>query len=123
MNLAVAPSPDLAIVQGAAHYVTLEQKKPPASGGGPAAPRYNSIISSNSYGILVADSKVCSSHTMLWGVEFMDSMSLPDLKTHGHLEEFSVGQRRRSSGLASCRVSSRFAGVHGLKRQRPHNLR
>ena len=61
INVAVALSPDLAIVQGAAHYVVLERPKaqyPTASGATapqyPVAPHYGSISSPNSYGILVA---------------------------------------------------------------------
>lgn len=56
VNLAVAKSPDLAIVQGAAHCVPLQQQPPPGGGGQyPVAPQFNSIVSANSYGIVVAE--------------------------------------------------------------------
>lgn len=62
VELAVAASPDLAIVQGAAHYVQVEQKasqKAPPPGGSlrqyPEAPRYKSITAPTSYGILIAE--------------------------------------------------------------------
>ncbi|CAN0206053.1 unnamed protein product [Scytosiphon promiscuus] len=72
VNVAVASSPDLAIVQGAGHYVALHQKPraviggryPAASGAAkPTAPSppydsvplFNSITCPNSYGILAAD--------------------------------------------------------------------
>eukprot|EP00752_Nemacystus_decipiens_P007641 g6830.t1 len=51
INVAVAASPDLAIVQGAAHFVHLEQQTPLQY---PQAPRYKSIISPTSYGIMAA---------------------------------------------------------------------
>lgn len=58
----MAASPDLAIVQGAAHYVQVEQKasqKASSPGGSvrryPEAPRYKSITSPTSYGILIAE--------------------------------------------------------------------
>ncbi|CAM9721061.1 unnamed protein product [Pylaiella littoralis] len=57
VSLAVPQSPDLAIVQGAAHCVPLQQRHP--SGGNvqhyPVAPQFQSIVSAISYGILVAE--------------------------------------------------------------------
>lgn len=59
VNVTVSPSPDLAVVQGATHYVPAEQIMHPqqhlATPGATAPPQYNSITSSNSYGILVSN--------------------------------------------------------------------
>lgn len=52
VNVAVATNPDLAIVQGAAHYGAGQQRP---STGASAAAQYRSIISSTSYGILVEE--------------------------------------------------------------------
>lgn len=52
VNVAVAASPDLAIVQGAAHFVRLEEEQ--ASLQYPMAPRYKSIVCPTSYGIMAA---------------------------------------------------------------------
>lgn len=63
VNLAVPKNPDLAIVQGAAHCVPLQQQPPP--GGGvqyPVAPQFKSMVSANSYGIVVAEVGQASRH-------------------------------------------------------------
>ncbi|CAM9559388.1 unnamed protein product, partial [Ectocarpus sp. 8 AP-2014] len=58
VEVSIPKSPDLAIVEGAAHFVSA----PPASGavgpGGqqlPAAPRFAAVTSANSYGIVVSE--------------------------------------------------------------------
>eukprot|EP00752_Nemacystus_decipiens_P005430 g4921.t1 len=66
VNMVVAPSPDLAIVQGAAHYAPMQQAPPPVplEDGAPPpygavetypTPEYNAITAPNSYGILAAE--------------------------------------------------------------------
>ncbi|CAM9486618.1 unnamed protein product, partial [Scytosiphon promiscuus] len=51
VKVIIAKSPDLAIAQGAAHYVRFTQENPVT---GPA-PQFKSVTSTHSYGILVSD--------------------------------------------------------------------
>eukprot|EP00752_Nemacystus_decipiens_P005431 g4922.t1 len=60
VNVAVAASPDLAIVQGAANYVQIKRKPASSSLGGnamnyPTAAQWNKIVAPTSYGILVTE--------------------------------------------------------------------
>lgn len=54
VEVSIPKSPDLAIVEGAAYFVSV----PPASGPGgqlPAPPRFAAVTSANSYGIVVSE--------------------------------------------------------------------
>lgn len=79
VNKVVAKSPDLAIVQGAAHYAPMQQKPPPPRGSAPfkraappaanvlhypTAPQYQAITAPNSYGILTTQVGQAFSHPM-----------------------------------------------------------
>ncbi|CAM9720781.1 unnamed protein product [Pylaiella littoralis] len=59
VNVAFATCPDLAIVQGAVHCVPLKQLQPSGGSGGQCsvspAPQFKSIISANSYGVIVSE--------------------------------------------------------------------
>lgn len=100
INVAVAASPDLAIVQGAAHYVQLEQK----SLQYPVAPRYGSITAPISYGIMAAEvGQTRRPQRGIWKVRQLPSL----LYAHGR-----VRRRHRF-----CRPSCGPAGCNNVSSQ------
>lgn len=116
VEVSIPKSPDLAIVEGAAHFVSA----PPASGGVgpggqqlPAAPRFAAVTSANSYGIVV--SEVGRGREGRGTVLFFRPVGTPKPCVSSRIEVIYLSCRCRHwcPSSAGCRVSCNTAVFEG----------